>query len=46
VRHRLWLLACWCTARAEALGFVADAGIDEVVQAFIEGDLQMQKQLV
>jgi hypothetical protein len=33
-------------ARAEALGFAAEAGIDEVVQAFIEGDLQMQKKLV
>jgi len=32
--------------RAEALGFVPDAGIDEVVQAFIEDDLEMQKQLV
>src|SRR6266853_37192 len=32
--------------RAEALGFSADTGIDEVVQAFIEDDLDMQKQLV
>src|SRR5262252_5442674 len=32
-------------ARAEALGFSADSGIDEVVQAFIEDDLEMQKQL-
>jgi hypothetical protein len=32
--------------RAEGLGFAADAGIDEVVQAFIEDDLEMQKQLV
>ena len=32
--------------RAEALGFAADTGIDEVVQAFIEDDLGMQKQLV
>jgi nucleoside-diphosphate-sugar epimerase len=31
--------------RAEALGFAADSGIDEVVQAFIEDDLEMQKQL-
>jgi hypothetical protein len=31
-------------ARAEALGFAVDAGIDEFVQAFIEDDLQMQKQ--
>jgi nucleoside-diphosphate-sugar epimerase len=31
--------------RAEALGFAADAGIDEVVQAFIEDDLEMQKAL-
>src|SRR2546421_3693583 len=33
-------------ARAEALGFTADAGIDEVIQAFIEDDLEAQKQLV
>jgi nucleoside-diphosphate-sugar epimerase len=32
--------------RAEDLGFTADTGIDEVVQAFIEDDLEMQKQLV
>ncbi len=31
---------------AEALGFAADSGIDEVVHAFIEDDLEMQKQLV
>ena len=31
--------------RAEALGFAADSGIDEVVQAFIEDDLERQKQL-
>src|SRR5271165_550630 len=31
--------------RAEALGFTADNGIDEVVQAFIEDDLEMQKSL-
>ena len=31
---------------AEALGFTADAGIDEVVQAFIEDDLEAQKRLV
>src|SRR5690348_16460823 len=31
------------TPRAAALGFVADRGIDEVVQAFIEDDLEMQK---
>ncbi|MBV9199613.1 MAG: SDR family oxidoreductase [Alphaproteobacteria bacterium] len=29
--------------RAEALGFSADPGIDEAVQAFIEDDLEMQK---
>jgi hypothetical protein len=29
-----------------ALGFTDDSGIDEVVQAFIEYDLKMQKQLV
>jgi len=33
------------TPRASALGFTADSGIDEVVQAFIEDDLEMQKQL-
>jgi hypothetical protein len=27
----------------EALGFTADTGIDEVVEAFIEDDLEMQK---
>jgi D-erythronate 2-dehydrogenase len=32
--------------RAEALGFSADQDIDEVVQAFVEDDLKMQKQLV
>ncbi len=32
-------------SRAEALGFSADTGIDEAVQAFIEDDLEMQKQL-
>jgi nucleoside-diphosphate-sugar epimerase len=32
-------------SRAESLGFAADAGIDEAVQAFIEDDLEMQKQL-
>jgi nucleoside-diphosphate-sugar epimerase len=31
--------------RAEALGFAADNGIDEVVKAFIEDDLEGQKQL-
>jgi D-erythronate 2-dehydrogenase len=34
------------TPRAAALGFAADTDIDEVVQAFIEDDLEMQKQLV
>lgn len=33
-------------ARAEALGFAADTGIDEAIQAFVEDDLEMQKQLV
>jgi nucleoside-diphosphate-sugar epimerase len=32
--------------RAAALGFAADNGIDEVVQAFIEDDIEMQKRLV
>jgi nucleoside-diphosphate-sugar epimerase len=32
-------------ARAEALGFAADNGIDEVVQAFIEDDLEAQRRL-
>jgi D-erythronate 2-dehydrogenase len=31
--------------RAEALGFAADTGIDEAVEAFIEDDLELQKQL-
>jgi D-erythronate 2-dehydrogenase len=31
--------------RAQALGFTADHGIDEVVQAFIEDDLDAQKRL-
>jgi nucleoside-diphosphate-sugar epimerase len=31
--------------RAEALGFAADANIDEAVQAFLEDDLEMQKTL-
>ena len=31
--------------RAKSLGFSADAGIDEVVQAFIEDDLETQRQL-
>jgi D-erythronate 2-dehydrogenase len=34
------------TPRAEALGFTADRGIDEVVQAFIEDDLDAQKRLL
>jgi nucleoside-diphosphate-sugar epimerase len=33
------------TPRAAALGFAADPGIDAVVAAFIEDDLQAQKQL-
>jgi nucleoside-diphosphate-sugar epimerase len=33
------------TPRAAALGFAADTGIDEVVRAFIEDDLEMQKHL-
>jgi nucleoside-diphosphate-sugar epimerase len=33
-------------SRAVALGFTADNGIDDVVQAFIEDDLEMQKRLV
>src|SRR5271170_386114 len=32
--------------RARALGFAADSGIDEAVQAFIEDDLETQKRLV
>jgi nucleoside-diphosphate-sugar epimerase len=31
--------------RAEALGFTADNGIDEVVAAFVENDLEAQKRL-
>lgn len=34
------------STRAGALGFAADSGIDEVVRAFIEDDLEMQKRLV
>jgi D-erythronate 2-dehydrogenase len=33
-------------ARAAALGFAADAGIDEAVAAFVEDDLEAQKRLV
>ena len=33
------------TPRAEALGFGRDSGIDEVVAAFIEDDLPLQRQL-
>jgi nucleoside-diphosphate-sugar epimerase len=33
-------------ARATALGFTADSGIDEAVAAFIEDDLELQKGLV
>jgi len=33
------------TPRAEALGFGRDSGIDEVIQAFIEDDLALQRQL-
>jgi nucleoside-diphosphate-sugar epimerase len=44
------IIAGWPQAllarRAKSLGFSADAGIDEVVKAFIEDDLEMQKQLV
>ena len=32
-------------ARAEAIGFGRDSGIDEVVQAFVEDDLPLQRQL-
>ena len=32
--------------RAEALGFTADRSIDEVVEAFIDDDLETQRQLV
>jgi hypothetical protein len=39
-----WPLAL-AAQRAAALGFTADNGIDEVVQAFIEDDLTMQKRL-
>ena len=43
------IIAGWPQAlhapRAEALGFTADSGIDEVVQAFVEDDLAIQKQL-
>ena len=36
--------AALAAPRAKALGFSADAGIDEVVQAFIEDDLETQRQ--
>ena len=39
-----WPLAL-ATPRAEALGFGRDDGIDEVVAAFIEDDLPLQRQL-
>ena len=32
--------------RAEALGFTTDSGIDEVVEAFVDDDLETQRQLV
>jgi D-erythronate 2-dehydrogenase len=32
--------------RARALGFAADSGIDDVVEAFVEDDLEAQKRLV
>jgi nucleoside-diphosphate-sugar epimerase len=32
--------------RAEALGFARDSGIDAVIEAFIEDDLALQKQLI
>jgi hypothetical protein len=35
----------WPPPRAAALGFIAASGIDEVVRAFIEDDLDMQKRL-
>jgi D-erythronate 2-dehydrogenase len=37
--------AALAAPRATALGFAADAGIDEAVQAFIEDDLETQKAL-
>src|SRR6516164_8300490 len=37
--------AALAAPRAKALGFSADAGIDEVVRAFIEDDLETQRQL-
>jgi hypothetical protein len=33
------------TPRAEAMGFVRDKDIDAVIEAFIEDDLPMQRQL-
>jgi D-erythronate 2-dehydrogenase len=33
-------------SHATALGFAADTGIDEVVRAFIEDDLEIQKALI
>ncbi|HEV8029616.1 MAG TPA: hypothetical protein VGP42_01220 [Stellaceae bacterium] len=40
---RRWLAQALATPRAEAIGH--DANIDAVVQAFIEDDLPLQKQL-
>jgi D-erythronate 2-dehydrogenase len=39
-----WPLAL-ATPRAEAMGFGRDSGIDEVVQAFIDDDLPLQRQI-
>jgi hypothetical protein len=35
----------WPTPRAVALGFTVASGIDEVVRAIIEDDLDMKKRL-
>jgi hypothetical protein len=35
-----------CRRRAPKRGFASDTAVDEVIQAFIEDDLAMQKQLV
>jgi nucleoside-diphosphate-sugar epimerase len=44
-----WIISGWpqvlSAPRAEALGFTADAGIDDVVRAFVEDDLELQRRL-
>ena len=48
-RTGAWPRGSWPRAllspRAEAMGFARDQGIDEVIRAFIEDDLALQRQL-